>query len=117
MKGGLKRTLARTVSVLAAYCLAAALFVLPLARLLKRTLVLPDLFQTLVNWGLALGLPLAALLAWHYPRLGWYGADGRDGADPEQPDGLPLPDALSVDGESGASAGKPGPTTEGEEEP
>ena len=66
----------RTVAVLVAYSLAALLFVLPLAGILKRTLVLPDVFLTVVHWGIFTGAPLAALLAWHYPRLGWYGAGG-----------------------------------------
>lgn len=63
----------RVVIVSVGYVAAALLMVLPLAGILKRALALPDTFVTLVDWGLALGFPLAALIAWHYPKLGWHG--------------------------------------------
>ena len=75
---GGKAGLLRIALVLAAYFVAAFLLVLPLASFLRRALVLPESFDTLVGWGLVVGGAAAALFAWHYPRLGWHG-----GAAPE----------------------------------
>ena len=36
-------------------------------------LALPVLFETLLLWGLGLGLPCALLIAWNLPRIGQHG--------------------------------------------
>ena len=61
--------LRRTLTVSLIY-LAGAYLVLLLGGWLRRVLALPPLFHTLLTWGLWLGAPVAALLAWYYPKLG-----------------------------------------------
>ena len=46
----------------------------------RRALALPSLFETLLRGGLLLGVPIAVLAAWYYPRLG-VGDSARDGLD------------------------------------
>ncbi len=65
--------LRRAVAVGAGY-LAVAWVVLRVAEGARVVLVLPELFLVLLRWGVGLGLPLALLLAWHYPSLGHHGA-------------------------------------------
>lgn len=50
-----------------------AIVVLLFADWVARLLALPPLFDTLLRWGLGLGLPIALLVAWHYPRIGVHG--------------------------------------------
>ena len=60
----------RVTAVVLAYGVAAVVLVVPGAGLLARVLALPDLFTDIVRWGVIGGLPIAAVLAWAYPRLG-----------------------------------------------
>jgi len=41
-------------------------------------LALPVLFETLLLWGLGLGLPCALLIAWNLPRVGQHGGVGSE---------------------------------------
>lgn len=66
------------VVVLALYALGAY-GVLALGVWLRRTLVLPPLFDGLLRVGLLAGALVAAALAWSYPRL----ATGSSSADAE----------------------------------
>ena len=59
----------RILVVLVAYGVFV-LLLLPLLGGLQRLLLLPELFLRLAGVGLALGLPLALLLAWRYPDIG-----------------------------------------------
>ena len=69
----------RVTSVLLVYA-GAAWVVLGVAGWFRRALALPALFETLLRGGLLMGVVLAALLAWHYPRLG-VGSDPVGGDD------------------------------------
>lgn len=69
----------RVVTVLLIY-VVAALAVLVLGEWLRRLLVLPMIFETLLRAGVYLGALVAAVLAWHYPRLAT-GSDGRSDPD------------------------------------
>lgn len=59
----------RVLIVLAAYALFVVVLV-PLLMGLQRLLFLPGLFLRLAGIGLALGVPLAVVLAWRYPDVG-----------------------------------------------
>lgn len=59
----------RRVAVIVLLYVAAGWVVLLLGGWLSRVLVLPPLFDTLLRAGLSVGLPVAAALAWSYPRL------------------------------------------------
>jgi len=48
---------------------------------LRRVLVLPPLFDELLRVGLVVGVPIAAVLAWYYPRLG-HGSTAVDDGPP-----------------------------------
>lgn len=65
----------RAVLVLLFYALGAWV-VLLLGGWLRRVLVLPMLFNELLRAGIYLGALVAALVAWHYPRLGGGSGDG-----------------------------------------
>lgn len=78
MSGGAVR---RTVVVLLFYALGAWA-VLLVGGWLSRVLALPMLFDQLLQAGVYLGVPVAALLAWHYPRLAGGSGDGSDGPAP-----------------------------------
>lgn len=69
----------RRVAVVVLLYVAAGWIVLSFGGWLRRVLVLPPLFDTLLRAGLAVGLPVAAALAWSYPRLA-------GGSGPERPD-------------------------------
>ncbi len=73
----------RVAVVLLAYVVVAGT-VWAVAGWARRVLALPASFLDLLGIGLAVGLPLAGLLAWYYPRLGHHGihpdhADSRSG--------------------------------------
>lgn len=55
------------------YALAAAL-VLGVAGWARPVLALPALFPRALRTALIGGLPVALVLAWHYPRIGHHGA-------------------------------------------
>ena len=59
----------RVAVVLLAYA-AFVVLLLPFLDGLQRLLFLPDLFLTLAGVGLALGLPVALVLAWRFPDIG-----------------------------------------------
>lgn len=59
----------RIIWVLLAYALGAWL-VLQFGGAIRRLLLLPPLFETLLNGALVLGVPLAIAVAWRYPQLG-----------------------------------------------
>lgn len=59
----------RRVAVIVLLYVAAGWVVLSLGGWLRRVLVLPPLFDTLLRAGLAVGLLVAVALAWSYPRL------------------------------------------------
>lgn len=61
--------LRRTIAVLLGYA-AIAWVVLLFGGWLGRVLALPGLFDVLLRWGLVLGVPVAAAMAWHYPSIG-----------------------------------------------
>ena len=63
----------RALIVGAVYALTAWV-VLRVALWARGIFALPDLFLVLLRWGMALGVPVALLLAWHYPSLGHDGA-------------------------------------------
>jgi hypothetical protein len=79
MSGGAVR---RTVLVLLLYALGAWA-VLLVGGWLSRVLALPMLFDRLLQIGLYLGVAVAALLAWHYPRLA--AGSGDAGGPPAAP--------------------------------
>lgn len=66
----------RRVAVVVLLYVAGAWLVLSLGGWLRRALVLPPLFDTLLHAGLVAGLPVAAVLAWSYPRLAGGSATG-----------------------------------------
>lgn len=66
----------RVVAVLVVYA-GGAWIVLRLGDWLRRVLMLPPLFDTLLRAGLLVGVVVAAALAWSYPRLAV--GDGSDG--------------------------------------
>lgn len=78
----------RVVKVLAAYVVLAGLLWV-LLPVIRRTFLLPELFDTLTKGALAVGAALAALVAWRYPEMGVgertggdrEGSDGRGGQD------------------------------------
>lgn len=77
-------TAARRLAVVLLAYVAVAGAVWVVAGWARRVLALPASFLDLLGIGLALGLPLAGLLAWHYPKLGHHGmhpdeADSRPG--------------------------------------
>jgi hypothetical protein len=59
----------RVAKVLVVYAVIVWL-VLFLSGWLRRVLALPPIFETLAHGALVLGLPIAIVLAWHYPALG-----------------------------------------------
>lgn len=65
----------RTAVVLLAYALGAWA-VLLVGGWLSRVLALPMLFEELLRAGIYLGALVAAVLAWHYPRLAGGSGDG-----------------------------------------
>lgn len=67
--------LRRILIVLAGY-LVTAWVVMGLAGWLAGVLALPPLFDRLLVWGVALGLPVALIIAWKYPDIGHYGEEG-----------------------------------------
>ncbi|MDE3005809.1 MAG: hypothetical protein ACPGPI_01480 [Longimicrobiales bacterium] len=64
----------RILIVLLGYVVTAWV-VLLLAEWLARVFALPPLFDTLLRWGIGLGLPVALLIAWRYPEIGHHGRD------------------------------------------
>lgn len=64
----------RVVIVLLGYLVSAWVVVL-CADWVAALLALPPLFDSLLRWGLALGLPFALFVAWTYPRIGHHGED------------------------------------------
>ena len=69
----------RAALVLVAYVCVAVL-VIAVADWVRPVLALPASFPRLLRGLLALGLPVALLLAWHYPKLGHHGMNpGDDG--------------------------------------
>ncbi len=66
---GRGEALRRVLLVLLVYALVAALL-LPAVDWVARTLALPPLLGRLLRLLLALGVPVAAVLAWRYPELG-----------------------------------------------
>jgi len=66
--------LGRIAVVLIAYVVVAWL-VLGVAEWARPVLALPVLFPRLLRNGLAVGLPIALLLAWYYPSMGHHGAE------------------------------------------
>ena len=77
--------LRRVVIVLTAY-LVLGWVVLGVAEWARRVLALPSQFETLLRYGMLLGAPLSALLAWNYPALGQGGVT--DPTDREEPEGV-----------------------------
>ena len=75
------RPVRRVVIVLAIYAVVAVV-VLPASDWARRILALPELFADLLRLGIVLGIPVAALLAWHYPSLG-HGDTPRGDIPPE----------------------------------
>ena len=69
MKSGPGSPWRRIAMVLVAYG-AFALLLWPALMGLQRLLFLPELFLTLAGVGLALGVPVALVLAWRYPDIG-----------------------------------------------
>lgn len=65
--------LRRALAVGAGYAVTAWV-VMRVAAWARVVFALPDLFLVLLRWGVGLGLPVAILLAWHYPSLGHHGA-------------------------------------------
>ena len=63
----------RVLSVLLGYVLAGWIILL-VADWVAAVFALPPLFDTLLRWGLGLGLPVALLIAWKYPDIGHHGA-------------------------------------------
>lgn len=77
--------LRRVFAVLLGYA-AVAWLALLFGGWLRRLLALPGLFEVLLRWGLVLGVPIAVLIAWHYPSIGHGdagppGSPGRPGGD------------------------------------
>ena len=62
----------RAALVLLGYLLTAWV-VLMLADWVAALLALPPLFDSLLRWGLGLGLPFALFVAWKYPEIGHHG--------------------------------------------
>ena len=62
----------RVLIVLLGYGLIGGI-VLLMADWVATVLALPVLFETLLLWGLGLGLPCALLIAWNLPRIGQHG--------------------------------------------
>ena len=71
----------RRVAVVVGLYVVGASVVLTAAAWVRRALALPELFETLLLWGLLAGAPVAAALAWRYPQLG----HGDDTAGPSDP--------------------------------
>ena len=69
----------RVAWVLLGYA-GAAWVVLGVSGWFRRALALPALFETLLRGGLLMGVPIAVLAAWYYPRLG-LGDSARDDLD------------------------------------
>ena len=65
----------RVLIVLLGYVVTAWV-VLLFADWIARVFALPPLFDTLLRWGVGLGLPVALLIAWKYPEIGHHGGDG-----------------------------------------
>lgn len=63
------RPLRRVVIVLAVYGVVAVV-VVAFSVTVRRWLALPQMFESAVRWGVVLGIPVAAALAWKYPDLG-----------------------------------------------
>ena len=64
----------RIAVVLIAYAVVAWL-VLGVAEWARPVLALPVLFPRLLRNGIAVGLPIALLLAWYYPSMGHHGGE------------------------------------------
>ena len=75
--------LRRTLLVLLAYA-AGAWLVLLVGSWLRRVLSLPMLFEQLLHGGLLLGVVVAGILAWHYPRLATHEEPGARGGPDER---------------------------------
>lgn len=65
----------RILSVLLGYLLVAWVVVM-LADWLAAVLALPPMFDSMLRWGIGLGLPVALLIAWKYPEIGHHGGQG-----------------------------------------
>lgn len=68
--------LRRVLIVFVGY-LVTAWVVRGLAEWVAGVLALPPLFDRLLLWGIALGLPVALIIAWKYPEIGHYGEPGK----------------------------------------
>jgi hypothetical protein len=73
----------RRVVLVAVGYLTTAVVVFRAADWVRPVLALPAAFTRLLGVGLAAGLPLALLLAWHYPKLGHHGMHA-DRVDPPE---------------------------------
>lgn len=73
----------RRVAIVVAIYLVVALVVLPVSEWARRIFALPGLFSDLLRLGLLAGLPVAAVLAWHYPKLGHGDGPATGGSPPE----------------------------------
>ena len=71
----LSEGLRRVLIVMLGYTMAAGI-VLLMGGWVATVLALPVLFETLLRWGLGLGLPCALLIAWNLPRVGQHGGEG-----------------------------------------
>ncbi|HAY77075.1 MAG TPA: hypothetical protein DCY33_04475 [Gemmatimonadetes bacterium] len=65
----------RVLSVMLGYAVLGWI-VLLMGDWVATVLALPVLFETLLRWGLGLGLPCALLIAWNLPRVGQHGDEG-----------------------------------------
>ncbi|MEE2862630.1 MAG: hypothetical protein VYB28_00385 [Gemmatimonadota bacterium] len=65
----------RVLSVMLGYAVLGWI-VLLVGDWVATVLALPVLFETLLRWGLGLGLPCALLIAWNLPRVGQHGGEG-----------------------------------------
>lgn len=70
----------RRVLIVLLFYAAVAWLVLGGAGWLQTALALPRLFDDLLRLGLALGVPIAVVIAWRYPRLG----GGESGQSPDR---------------------------------
>ncbi len=66
----------RVAMVLTVYVVVAWI-VLQLAEWLRGVLALPPLFDTLLLGMIAVGVPVAVLVAWRYPDVGGADSEGR----------------------------------------
>lgn len=78
MSDGVGAALRRAAKVLVAYAVGAALLWSALPAI-ARTFLLPELFGVLARGALVLGVGIAVVVAWRYPRMG-VGGGPEDGS-------------------------------------